>query len=70
MDPDYRERAPRMIVDTDGRERLLSRAACSAARRGSASLGASAPGEGVVDDATMKYVEGRAGRLRSSRSDP
>ena len=62
MDPAFRERAPRIIIDTDGKERLLVEGpGARQPRRASASSGASAPGRAVVADATMKYVEGRPG---------
>jgi len=44
IDPAYRERAPRMIVDTDGKERLLVERQVLAARRASTSSAPSGPG--------------------------
>jgi len=39
MDPGFRERAPRMIVDTDGRERLLIEGKVLGSKKGLGLLG-------------------------------
>src|SRR6185437_10047777 len=61
LDPAYRDRAPRMIVDTDGKERLLIEGKILGSHVGLCGVG----GIGARDDATplqtMKYVEGRKG---------
>ena len=44
MDPAYRDRAPRLIVDTDGKERLLVEGQVLGSPKASASSGPSAPG--------------------------
>src|SRR5262249_37259935 len=61
MDPAYRERAPQMIVDTDGKERLLVEGRVLGSPKGLGLLGAIGARQGNVDDVTMKYVEGRRG---------
>src|SRR5262245_666405 len=60
MDPTYRERAPRLIVDTDGKERLLIEGKIYGSHKGLGLLGAIGARQGAVSDA-MKYVEGRKG---------
>src|SRR3989442_1345585 len=61
MDPAYRNRAPRMIVDTDGKERLLIEGRVLGSPKGLGLLGAIGARQGTVDDVTMKYREGRKG---------
>src|SRR4029453_15284875 len=61
MDPAYRDRAPRLIVDTDGKERLLIEGRVLGSPKGLGLLGAIGARDGVVADATMKYLEGRKG---------
>src|SRR3989442_538948 len=61
MDPGYRERAPRMIVDTDGKERLLIEGKVLGSKKGLGLLGAIGARQGDVSDLTMKYVDGRKG---------
>src|SRR5256712_2305012 len=61
IDPAYRDRAPRMIVDTDGRERLRVEDKILGSPKGLGLIGAIGARQGVVDDATMKYVDGRKG---------
>src|SRR5713226_1417621 len=61
MDPAYRDRAPRMIVDTDGKERLLIEGKILGSHKGLGALGGVGARQGTIDDVTMKYVEGRKG---------
>jgi len=61
MDPAYRDRAPRLIVDTDGRERLLVEGRILGSHKGLGALGGVGARQGTIDDVTMKYVEGRKG---------
>ena len=61
MDPVFRNRAPRLIVDTDGKERLLVEGKKLGSPKGLGLLGAIGARQGAVDDVTMKYVEGRKG---------
>src|SRR5206468_3340572 len=61
IDPAYRERAPRMIVDTDGKERLLVEGKILGSPKGLGLIGGIGARQGTVDDVTMKYVEGRPG---------
>ena len=61
MDPDFRDRAPRLIVDTDGKERLLVEGRILGSPKGLGALGGVGTRQGTVDDNTMKYIEGRKG---------
>jgi predicted TIM-barrel fold metal-dependent hydrolase len=61
MDPAYRERAPRLFVDHDGKERLRVEGKVLGSPKGLGLIGAIGARQGTVDDAKMKYVEGRKG---------
>ena len=61
IDPAYRDRAPRMIIDTDGKERLLVEGKVLGSQKGFGVVGAIGARQGAVADDTMKYVEGRPG---------
>src|SRR5262245_13984954 len=52
MDPAYRERAPRMIVDTDGKERLLIEGRILGSKKGLGLLGGIGARQGDVADDT------------------
>src|SRR5205085_9797124 len=55
------DRAPRMIVDTDGKERLNVEGRILGSQKGLGLLGGIGARQGTVSDVTMKYVEGRRG---------
>ena len=61
IDPAYRDRAPRLIVDTDGKERLLVEGQVLGSPKGFGVIGAIGARQGAVDQGTMKYVDGRKG---------
>jgi len=61
IDPAYRERAPRIVIDTDGKERLLVEGRVLGSQKGFGVIGAIGARQGGVPEATMKYVEGRPG---------
>src|SRR5438876_2155245 len=60
MDPAYRARAARLIVDKDGKERLLVEGKSLGSQKGLGLLGAIGARDGSVSD-DMKYVDGRPG---------
>ena len=60
MDPAYRDRAPRLFVDTDGKERLNVEGRVLGGPKGFGLLGAIGARDGSVSD-DMKYIEGRKG---------
>jgi predicted TIM-barrel fold metal-dependent hydrolase len=61
IDPAYRDGAPRMIVDTDGKERLLIEGKVYGSPKGLGILGGVGARDGTVAEETMKYEEGRPG---------
>ncbi len=61
IDPAYRDRAPRLIVDTDGKERLLVEGKVLGSKKGFGNIGAIGARQGRADETTMKYMEGRPG---------
>jgi len=60
MDPTFRARAPRMFVDTDGKDRLNIDGKIIGGPRGLGRLGAIGLRDGRAPE-DMKYVEGRKG---------
>src|SRR5713226_2928808 len=61
MEPAYRERAPRLFVDTDGKERLRVEDKVLGGHKGLGRVGAIGARDGSVSADTMKYVDGRQG---------
>src|SRR5262245_42323540 len=61
MDPAWRDRAPRMIIDRDGKERLLVEGKVLGSPKGMGVIGGIGAREGKVAEATMKYIDGRPG---------
>ena len=61
LDPAYRDRAPALIVDADGKERLLIEGRLLGPPVGLGSVGAVGARDGSVSIEGMKYVDGRKG---------
>src|SRR5258707_6610185 len=62
MDPKYRDRAPRLIKDTDGKERLvIEEQVLGSAQAGLGGAGGVGARQGVVASNTMEYRDGKAG---------
>ena len=61
IDPAFRDRAPRLFIDEDGKERLRIDGKAFGGRRGLGTLGAVGARDGVVCDDTMTYNQGRKG---------
>src|SRR5882762_1323199 len=61
IDPAYRDRAPRIVIDTDGKERLLVEGQVLGSKKGFGVIGAIGARQGGIPEETMKYVEGRRG---------
>src|SRR3989442_1656548 len=59
IDPGYRERAPRIIVDTDGKERLLVGQQVLGSQKGFGVIGAIGSRDHEMPEETMKYIDGR-----------
>src|SRR5467141_5083526 len=61
IDPEFRERRPRFVIDENGKERLSVEGKLLGNPRGIGSLGAVGVRQGVVKANTLKYAEGRKG---------
>ena len=61
IDPKYRDRAPRLIRDSDGKERLLLENQVLGSKKGMGALGAVGARDGVVVDDALEYEQGRKG---------
>src|ERR671919_285197 len=61
IDPAYRDRAPRMIIDTDGKERLLVEGRVLGSTKGFNVVGAIGSRQGAVDESKVTYRDGRPG---------
>ena len=70
IDPAYRDRAPRMIIDTDGKERLLVEGQVLGSKKGFGVVGAIGSRQGAVSRGHHEVRGGPAGRLRSARAHP
>jgi hypothetical protein len=61
IDLPFRERAPKVVVDTDGKQRLLIEEQVLGSRRGMGGLGGVGARQGAVSAETMSYEERRPG---------
>jgi uncharacterized protein len=62
MDPKYRDRAPKLIKDSDGRERLvIEEQVLGSKERGLGAVGGVGARQGIVAPDTMEYKEGKLG---------
>src|SRR5260370_38381389 len=61
MDPEFRERRPRFVIDENGKERLSVEGKLLGNPRGIGSLGSVGVRQGIVKAGTLKYAEGRRG---------
>jgi len=61
MDPAFRDRAPRIMRDDRGKERLVIEEKTLGSERGMGALGAVGARQGTVVDDTMEYSQGRKG---------
>src|SRR5215471_17432193 len=61
MDPAFRERRPRFVIDENGKERLRVEDKLLGNPRGIGSLGSVGVRQGIVKANTLKYAEGRKG---------
>src|SRR3989475_12311255 len=64
IDPAYRARAPRMIVDTDGKERLLVEGKILGSPKGLGLIGGVGGPPGTVGAVTPTYIPGRPRETR------
>src|SRR5437879_11837292 len=63
IDPEFRERRPRFVIDENGKERLSVEGKLLGNPRGIGSLGSIGVWQGVIKAGTLQYVEGREGGL-------
>jgi predicted TIM-barrel fold metal-dependent hydrolase len=61
IDPAFRARAPRIVVDTDGKERLDVEGQVLGSQKGFGVIGAIGARQGDVPEETMQYIDGRKG---------
>ena len=61
IDPAFRDRAPRIVVDTDGKERLDVEGQRLGSQKGFGVIGAIGARQGDVPEETMTYIDGRKG---------
>jgi predicted TIM-barrel fold metal-dependent hydrolase len=61
MDPDFRHRAPKLVIDKDGKERLLVEDQVLGSQQGMGGIGGVGARQGVVSAEMMSYEEGRPG---------
>jgi hypothetical protein len=61
IDPEFRERRPRFVIDENGKERLSVEGKLLGNPRGIGSLGSVGVRQGLVKANTLKYAEGRRG---------
>src|SRR5437867_1208178 len=61
IDPKFRQRRPRFVIDENGKERLSVEGKLLGNPRGIGSLGSVGVRQGVVKAGTLKYAEGRKG---------
>ena len=68
IDPGFRERRPRFVIDENGKERLSVEGKLLGNPRGIGSLGAVGVRQGAVKLDSLKYAEGKRG-VRPARPD-
>src|SRR5436309_10520693 len=61
IDPKFRDRAPRIVRDTDGKERLDVEGQVLGSLKGFGVIGAIGARQGEVEDEAMQYIDGRKG---------
>ena len=61
IDPAFRDRAPKVVLDDNGKERLLIEGKVYGNPKGLGRLGAVGARDGSVDDSKMTYKDGKPG---------
>ena len=61
IDPAFRDRAPKLVIDTDGKERLLLETQVLGSSKGFGVIGAIGSRDTEMDDGEMSYADGRPG---------
>src|SRR5438132_7719646 len=70
IDPGFRERAPKLVIDTDGKERLLVETQVLGSQKGFGVIGAIGARDTEMDDGEMTYADGRPGGLHPHKRIP
>ena len=68
IDPEFRERRPRFVIDENGKERLSVESKLLGNPRGIGSLGSVGVRQGLVKANTLKYAEGAAAGSTRTRA--
>jgi len=61
MDPAFRDRAPKLIIDNDGKEKLFLENQVLGSQQGMGGIGGVGARQGEIKAETMKYEDGRPG---------
>ena len=61
IDPAFKARAPKLVIDTDGKERLLVETQILGSQKGFGVIGAIGARDTEMDDGEMTYADGRPG---------
>ena len=61
IDPEFKERGPRFVIDDNGKERLAVEGKLLGNARGICSLGSVGVRQGAVQLDSLKYADGRKG---------
>jgi uncharacterized protein len=61
MDPGFRDRAPKLIIDNDGKEKLFLENQVLGSQQGMGGIGGVGARQGEIKAETMKYEDGRPG---------
>ena len=61
IDPKFRDRAPKLIRDTDGKQRLSLENQILGSKKGMGAIGGVGARDGIVVDDTLEYEQGRKG---------
>src|SRR6266852_1897792 len=61
IDPAFRDRAPKLVIDKDGKQRLLIEEQILGSQQGMGGIGGVGARQGVVSAETMSYEDGRPG---------
>src|SRR5260370_12397182 len=70
MDPAFRDRAPKLVIDKDGKERLLVEEQILGSQQGMGGIGGVGARQGGRSAAMMGYEEGRPRRVRPPKRTP
>jgi hypothetical protein len=70
MDPAFRDRAPKLVIDKDGKERLLVEDQILGSQQRMGGIGGVGARQGVVSAEMMSYGESLSRRFRPAQAHP